>query len=393
MLQLLFLGSLFSSLLTIYTLLFKKDAVRSYADFLLSFVVLFFAWNVILYLLLHYKLMIEVPYFFKTAAPFAFAIPALSYLYTRAVLFNEKSFQFKDLIHYVPFILVFVNYLPFYLLPMNEKMEVVNQILKNMDLSYTYQAGIIPEKITNGLRIVQLMIYLIFQWRLIFKYKKNNTVLQFENQIKEILKWLKIFTWFCTSYVVAFLIIIILFVLNNSLFYHTGFINQLPLIFYSVSFFIVSSYLLVHPIIMDGLPFIKYKEIETNILTEEHSKVPFFESDYSVQIEKIKQYFDIEKPYLNKQLTLSQVAVALDLPIREVSYIINNYYNNRFTDYVNNHRIQYVIDKMSSAYLDNYTIESLALEAGFISKSGFYKSFKKLYNTTPSEYFNRQKTI
>lgn len=393
MLQLLFLGSLFSSLLTIYTLLFKKDAVRSYADFLLSFVVLFFAWNVILYLLLHYKLMIEVSYFFKTAAPFAFAIPSLSYLYTRAVLFNEKSFQFKDLIHYVPFILVFVNYLPFYLLPMNEKREVVNQILKNMDLSYTYQAGIIPEKITNGLRIVQLMIYLIFQWRLIFKYKKNNTVLQFENQIKEILKWLKIFTWFCTSYVVAFLIIIILFVLNNSLFYHTGFINQLPLIFYSVSFFIVSSYLLVHPIIMDGLPFIKYKEIETNILTEEHSKVPFFESDYSVQIEKIKQYFDIEKPYLNKQLTLSQVAVALDLPIREVSYIINNYYNNRFTDYVNNHRIQYVIDKMSSAYLDNYTIESLALEAGFISKSGFYKSFKKLYNTTPSEYFNRQKTI
>jgi AraC-like DNA-binding protein len=90
---------------------------------------------------------------------------------------------------------------------------------------------------------------------------------------------------------------------------------------------------------------------------------------------------------LNKNLSLNQASLELGLPVREVSYIINNYYNNRFTDFVNGYRINYIIEQISSSYLDQYTIESLALEAGFISKSGFYKSFKKLYNTTPSEYF------
>ena len=42
--------------------------------------------------------------------------------------------------------------------------------------------------------------------------------------------------------------------------------------------------------------------------------------------------------------------------------------------------------------LDNFTIESVALEAGFATKSGFYKSFKKLYQTTPSEYFQQKRS-
>lgn len=387
MFQILYIGSLFCTILTVYVLMVKKDATRSYADYLLSALVLFQSWNVVVYLLLHYKWITEFPYLFKTAAPLAFAIPSLMYLYIRAVLYNEKNFQIKDLIHYLPLILVVLNYSHFYIMPIDEKRSIVIQVMNNMDLSFTYQAGIIPEQLTNSLRIAQLIFYVIFSWRLLYKYKKHNQVVEIENQINEVMKWLKIFAWSYTASIFAYFIILFIYLTDVSLFNSYGFINLLPLIIFTVGFFITSSYLLVHPNIMNGLPFIKYREIETNILTQENTSVPFIEEDYSEQIEKIKQYFDQEKPYLNKNLSLSQAAVDLGLPVREVSYIINNYYNNRFTDFVNSYRINYIIEKINSAYLNQYTIESLALEAGFISKSGFYKSFKKLYNTTPSEYF------
>jgi AraC-like DNA-binding protein len=391
MFQLLFLGSLFSALLTVYILILKRDALKTYADYLLSIFVLFLSWNVLIYLLLHYNLILQVPYLFKTAAPLAFAIPALSYLYTRAVLYNEHRLQLKDIIHAIPFVIIFLNYLPFYLMPFDEKEKIIQLILNDLDLSFTYQAGIIPEQITNSVRILLLLVYNIAQWHLVNKYKKHFKVIQVENQVKEILQWLKIFTWTCSSNVVAFFIIAFIFLSNSSLFNNWGIISLLPLFFNSVSFFIISSYLLIHPIVLNGLPFIKYKEMETNLLTEETSKIPFIEEDYSEKIQQINQFFEKEKPYLNKDLSLVQVAAYLDLPIRDLSYILNNYFNCRFTDFVNQYRINYVISIYNDSYLENFTIESAAMEAGFMSKSGFYKSFKKLYDMTPTEYFQRIK--
>jgi len=391
MFQLLFLGSLFSALLTVYILIFKRDALKTYADYLLSVFMVMASWNVLIYLLLHYNLIQQVPYLFKTAAPFAFAIPALSYLYTRAVLYNETRFKLKDLLHGIPFILFFFNYLPFYILPLEEKEKIIQLILKNLDLSFSYQAGIIPEQITNSARILLLMVYNIAQWNLIVKYKRHFKIIQVENQVQEILQWLKIYSWTCTSNVGAFFIIAFIFLSNQSLFNNLGFVSLIPLIFNSVSFFIISSYLLIHPIVLNGLPFIKYKEMETNLLTEETSKIPFIEEDYSEQIQRINHLFEHQKTYLNKDLSLVQVAASLDIPIRELSYILNNYFNLRFTDFVNQYRIKHVITIFNDSYLDNFTIESAAFEAGFTSKSGFYKSFKKLYKMTPTEYFQNIK--
>lgn len=391
MLQLLFLGSLFISLLTVYILILKRDALKSYADFLLATSIVFFSWNVIIYLLLHYKLILEVPFLFKTAAPLAFAIPPLSFLYTRAVLYNEKGFQLKDLVHCIPFMFVFINYFPFFIMPIEDKRNIILHIIENLDRSFTYQAGIISENIINILRILVLIVYTIAQWGLIIKYKKYFNVIQVENQIQDIIKWLKIYAWSCTAHVVAIFIIVMFFLTNRSLFNNWSFINLLPLIIYSVSFFVINSYLLTHPNVLNGLPFIKYKEMETNILTEEISKIPFIEEDYSEQIKQINQFFEVQKPYLNKDLSLVQVAASLDLPIRDLSYILNNYYNCRFTDFVNQHRINHIISIYNESYLDNFTIESAALEAGFMSKSGFYKSFKKLYNMTPTAYFQSLK--
>ena len=387
MYEIFYLGSLFCALLTVYVLLFKQNALRAYADYLLSAYFVFISFNAAIYLLIYYGLIVNVPYLYKTAAPINFIIPPLAYLYVRAVLYNEKRIAIIDILHFLPFLLFLINHLPFYLIPIAEKKVIVQAVTNNLDLTYQYQAGLLPESYTFVIRLIQSFIYLIFQWKLIVKFKKQNEIFEIEHQIKMVLKWLKIFTWVTTVYFLAFIFLSLFVILNISVFNNWGAINFIPGALLSSSFFVMSTYLLTHPGILAGLPFVKYRETNSILSNDEVNKIAFIEEDYSKEIENISNYFNINKPYLNSNLTLSQVSVALNIPIRELSYILNNYFNQRFTDFVNAYRLKFITDKFNESYLDNFTIESVALEAGFATKSGFYKSFKKFYKTTPTEYF------
>jgi AraC-like DNA-binding protein len=53
---------------------------------------------------------------------------------------------------------------------------------------------------------------------------------------------------------------------------------------------------------------------------------------------------------------------------------------------VNTYRVEYVIDLMKNDEMRNYTLLSIGFEAGFNSKSSFFRIFKKLTGKTPSEY-------
>lgn len=386
MIEVIYLGSVFCALLTVYVLLLREGALRSYADYLLSIFFIFEAWAVIMYLLIYSGWLINVPHLYKSAAPFNFLFPVLTYLYVRSVLYNEKSFAKKDIWHLIPFLFFTLNYLPFFLLPINEKRLIVIAASKDINLTYKYNAGIIPESLTYIFRTLQTLIYLIFQWRLILKYNKENQNSLVENQIKAVVKWLKIFTWASTLFVIAFVGLTVLAMRFNTIFI-TGIINYLPGLLISASFLVISSYLVAHPTILAGLPFIKYKDAERNVLNEEVAKLPFIEEDYTLEIAKIDNYFKVEQPFLNKNLTIGHISIALNVSNRELSYIINNYYRLRFNDFINKYRIEYIIHKYQENQLNHFTIESIAFDAGFKSRSTFYNAFNKIYNMTPSEYF------
>ena len=117
MFEVFYTGSIFCALITVYLLLFKENALRSYADILLASFFLLEVWCVIIYLAIYYGWIVNVPYLYKTAAPINFIIPPLAYLYVRAVLYNEKRIAIIDIWHFLPFLLFFINYLPFYLIP------------------------------------------------------------------------------------------------------------------------------------------------------------------------------------------------------------------------------------------------------------------------------------
>jgi AraC-like DNA-binding protein len=55
-------------------------------------------------------------------------------------------------------------------------------------------------------------------------------------------------------------------------------------------------------------------------------------------------------------------------------------------------RLQHFLTKVDKNSLDSFTIEAIALESGFSSKSSFYRAFNRFYSCTPSEYLQSHQT-
>ena len=388
MTNLIFIGSVFLVLVIIYMLLFTKNAAKSYADYILSFLLLLHCWSVILFLVLYSEYILLFPHVFKTGLPLNFLIAPFSYLYVRAVLFNEKKFQKRDLIHLIPFLIVFINYIPFYLLSVNEKVTVIQNSLNYWPDTFKYQAGFLPENFSILFRLILAIIYLVLQWNLILSYKKVHKENSIQIQISNVLKWLKLFT--ITSTVIFFGIIgFMLTVFFLPSYYNDYILMQIPSLLVSVGFFVMAAYLLTHPEVLSGLPFVKYKEVPSDVVNDKSYMLPYINEDYKQEMEKIIHFFETENPYLNKELNINQVSVALDIPSRELSFIINNHFGQRFTDFINQYRIKHITKKNNKEYLSNFTIEAIASEAGFASKSTFNLAFKKYHQCTPTEYFSK----
>ena len=390
MANLIFIGSIFLVFLTIYMLLFSKNAAKSYADYVLSILLLVHCWSVILFLILYSEYILLFPHVFKTGLPLNFLIAPCSYLYVRAVLLNEKKFQKRDVIHLIPFFIVLINYIPFYLLPVNEKVTVIQNSLNYWPDTFKYQAGFLPENFSILFRLILAIIYLVLQWNLILSYTKVHKESSIQIQISNVLKWLKLFT--ITSTVIFFGIIgFMLTVFFLPSYYNDEILIQIPSLLVSVGFFVMAAYLLTHPEILSGLPFVKYKEVPSDVINDKSYMFPYINinEDYKLEMERIVDYFKTEKPYLNKDLNINQVSVALAIPSRELSYIINNHFGQRFNDFLNKYRIEYITKKINKEYLSNYTIEGIASEAGFASKSTFNLAFKKYHQCTPTEYFSK----
>ena len=380
-----YIGSIFCALVTIYLLLYNENAIKTFANYLLASYFIFCISCLSVYVLIIYGIIIDAPYLYKITAPINFLLPPIVYLYVRVMLFNKQKLKILDFLHIIPFLLVLINYLPFYLLPISNKKDIIQELFKDINTSYKIQVGYLSEYIINIFRILQNLIYLIFQWKLIITFNKQNKNIEVEKQINNVIKWLRIFTSLSTISLFAFMLLAFTALVFQDI-YADGFIFHLPDYIFASCFFIISTYLLTHPSIFAGLPFIKYKQTPSTLILNQTDYIPYIEQDYSTEIAIILDYFETKKPYLKKGLNISQLAVEINIPTRLISFIINQHFEMRFNEFINKYRVSYIKEKINEKYLDSFTLNSLASEAGFSNLTTFIAAFKKIENCTPSEY-------
>ena len=386
--EVILLGSIFCSAITVYLLFNKADSYQLFSSRILAVFFIANTWCALAYLLIISNWIIYIPHFYKTAAPFNFLIPLLGYLYIRTLLKNEVAFQKYDWLHFIPFVACLINYLPLYTMGATEKSKLVALLIEDYSINYTSKDGFLPENIIRGARIIQIPIYLFFQWQLVLTFNKKKIAPIYEAHKKHVLKWLTIFNWNSSLILISVLFLFALFYFNPEI-VTSKMIIIIPALAIAIGYLILSSFLLLNPAVLFGFP----NNISNNE-KENASKLKvshrLITKNYEKTTEELLSYFKVNQPFLKTTISINEVAHALNISVSELSFIINHKFNQRFTDFVNKYRIEFVIDKIEEGFCDKFTVESLSKMAGFASKSTFNIAFKKIMLCTPSEFIGQK---
>ena len=99
----------------------------------------------------------------------------------------------------------------------------------------------------------------------------------------------------------------------------------------------------------------------------------------------LTQVMEKEKLYTNPELSLNLVAEHLDIKPYLLSACMKEVFAMRFNDYINGLRVQEVNRLLQDPENDKFTLLTLAMNAGFNSKSSFNRAVKKHLGISPSE--------
>ena len=138
--------------------------------------------------------------------------------------------------------------------------------------------------------------------------------------------------------------------------------------------------------------FIHYPDQNIEYITEPKTKyagVLLEDADAEKYVSKIRHFMSTEKPYLDADLTLPQLATKLQIPSHLLSRVINEKIESNFFDFINQYRVDEIKSKIEDPEFNNLSLLGIAFECGFNSKSAFNRVFKKFTGLTPSEYKNK----
>ena len=113
---------------------------------------------------------------------------------------------------------------------------------------------------------------------------------------------------------------------------------------------------------------------------------PSQEIDIEVWKAKLSAYFQKEEPYLQPDITLSELAMRLHTNTSVLSAAINTGFGKNFNDFVNQYRVDAFLAKMQSGEMKHFTLLAIAFECGFNSKATFNRAVKKATGKSPSEF-------
>lgn len=106
----------------------------------------------------------------------------------------------------------------------------------------------------------------------------------------------------------------------------------------------------------------------------------------SSAIEKVQTGMEFQKLYLKHNLNIEEFSKRIDLPIKDVSAVINKHYGTNFFEFMNKYRVEEAKRLLLDASCADMTVLDILLQAGFNSKSAFHRFFNRLVGVSPTEF-------
>ncbi len=108
---------------------------------------------------------------------------------------------------------------------------------------------------------------------------------------------------------------------------------------------------------------------------------------YQRRLEQIMQQGQV---YLRSDLTLPELARAVNCSVNHLSQVINAGCGVSFFDYLNKFRVEHAKILLSQLDSQNSAVLNIAFSVGFNSNSAFYAAFKKCVGQTPAQFRRAQ---
>ena len=305
---------------------------------------------------------------------FNFAFAPLFYLFIKNSL--KPTFNRKDLLNFIPF-LFWTGYMVFHFISPDE--VKYNSYIYNKHPGWPYlevhprysedPLGI--RHYVNTLTGIHFIIYLFFSIRLLVKECRKTGISLLRTDQPKIRDLRNIS--------IHFILIIVVFVAVKLSFqsdvgdrFISGYVSFMII---STGFRIInSSFYFDQTASFLEFPLVKYKK---STLSEEAK---------DQLLKRIETEMSVNRYFLNNMASLSYLAKLVSESTHHVSQVINERLRMNFFELLADHRVQEAKKILFADKEKKITIEDLADQVGYNSKSAFNNAFKKITGKTPSEF-------
>lgn len=324
--------------------------------------------------------------------PLALLYGPLLYLYAKTLTRLEHTFKKDYLWHFLPFALLLLFLVPFYLQSGAEKVAFLHNSEPTL---WTQTLGVL-----NHLKLVHAFIYVGFTLSLLKRHRQQvRDTFSFTEHVN--LAWLRNLM---IGIVVLMGLTVILYLLalrdqgpvmglNPATVYDDYTLLSLALFVYAIGFMGLRQ-----PEVFDRRwherpepedpPAMQAEDPDDQA---ESSKPQYAKSGMDPETadrykRELLEVMDTEKLYRRGDLTLQDLADALFITPHNLTEVINTQLGQHFYDFVNSYRVQEVKERLVDPTYAHLTLLAIGMEAGFNSKSSFNAVFKKHTKMTPSQF-------
>lgn len=305
-----------------------------------------------------------LPHAIGIAPTMLFLIGPLFYFYIGTLTGHKTDLRRKDILHFIPFILLILYRLPFFFHSAAEKLDIYQN-------DHFFKS---EHKIIILIQAAHAVIYLVFIKRSVSAYASqfNSSIAERERinlvWIKRCLTFLSlIFVFILPAYALTFV----------GLNLHSVYSAVIPVLI-SLTILTMGFTGLREPII--------FPQYQDELKGKKYEKSTLKDDKADEYLGKLLALMETEKLYLQGDLTLQMLAERMSVLPNHLSQVINDRTGQNFFDFVNSYRIKTAQRLLSGPEGELLTISAIGFEAGFNSKSSFNSAFKKHTGLTPSQY-------
>jgi AraC-like DNA-binding protein len=113
--------------------------------------------------------------------------------------------------------------------------------------------------------------------------------------------------------------------------------------------------------------------------------------DADEYIRQLIQGMESSQVYLQTDCSMADVAGVCNIPVRQLSYLLNHHLQLKFVDFVNIYRLRSATEMLGNLSQHSFTLEEIGRRCGFGSRSNFHRVFKRHTGQSPKFFLQRAK--